>query len=823
MIGTTLFSRSRVATATLSVLMVLVSDGAKATEVPPFVFVSRDVSRGANVDSPGMEPDGGWARLMVREADGSVRALVENTESPPSQPVDFADPAVSYDGEHVVFSAFSKATGHWRIYEVGADGSGLRQVTTDSHSLDLLRYGAARSHLLGFDDMDPCYLPDGRICFVSTRSPGLAPDRRHRTTNLYVVNRDGSDLRRITAERYGADTPSVDPLSGQIVYSRWWRSPSLSAPSEVETAPQEPPPVPPGGYYSNRPPPPPPPPKPDPAMISVPETSFLGLNSWFLASIDPDGTDMQMFSGFHFDRELTQAWKPSFREDGDVYALFLRRTPFFGTTVRMGVRWLERGLVEPVAVGGPQTFAGTNPADAYLYSSVEALPGGGMLVSAATTERPEIVDIYLRSSPEAPLQKLFGYLGRTEVDAVPLISRDLPPLIEDQVESGFSDEAVLSVEEAYSRGSFKFIVENIHANADIDVAMPNAPPIGKDLTIEFFMNPQRTAPHHGDHPLLLARRVIPPSGRVEVELPAGVPLFEVLRTPEGDFASGRDGQVYHVGGMNFGHAGQDARCVGCHVGHSRMEVPADPTFTNLATSADIEAPFPLTAFTEPFRPENLVDRSTAERTGEWTTPDGMSRATIELSWSSPIEAKELRLYGVRPREGTTLEVGQAIATFRNGAAVSDLKTILGPLSPTGTSISLEGMPPFDSLELILDDVTGEYQSRQRVALAEIEVVGRSVGTMAAGPFMRGDADCNLFIQATDALVLLQGLFDGNGSPCCEAAADADGSETVNIVDAVYLLNYMFLDGPPVPEPRFCGIARTVSLTCQETACESGSE
>ena len=33
--------------------------------------------------------------------------------------------------------------------------------------------------------------------------------------------------------------------------------------------------------------------------------------------------------------------------------------------------------------------------------------------------------------------------------------------------------------------------------------------------------------------------------------------------------------TFHVGGMNFGQADTTARCVGCHTGHSMIEVPED--------------------------------------------------------------------------------------------------------------------------------------------------------------------------------------------------------------------------------------------------------
>jgi hypothetical protein len=50
---------------------------------------------------------------------------------------------------------------NWRLFEIGVDGVGLRQVTPDD--------GEDVAHF------DPCYLPDGRIMFRLDRGlPGFA-------------------------------------------------------------------------------------------------------------------------------------------------------------------------------------------------------------------------------------------------------------------------------------------------------------------------------------------------------------------------------------------------------------------------------------------------------------------------------------------------------------------------------------------------------------------------------------------------------------------------------------------------------------------------
>jgi hypothetical protein len=62
------------------------------------------------------------------------------------------DPQVHYDGTKILFSYRKGGTENYLLYEISADGTGLRQLTDGS-----------------YDDIEPTYLPDGRIVFVSTR------------------------------------------------------------------------------------------------------------------------------------------------------------------------------------------------------------------------------------------------------------------------------------------------------------------------------------------------------------------------------------------------------------------------------------------------------------------------------------------------------------------------------------------------------------------------------------------------------------------------------------------------------------------------------
>ena len=77
----------------------------------------------------------------------------------------------------------------------------------------------------------------------------------------------------------------------------------------------------------------------------------------------------------------------------------------------------------------------------------------------------------------------------------------------------------------------------------------------------------------------------------------------------------------------------------------------------------------------------------------------------------------------------------------------------------------------------------------------------------AGPrFVRGDADDNGVVNLTDAIFNLNYLFIGGAAPTCMDSSDADNSGTLQLTDGIFLLNYLFIGGAPPPDPgRECGL------------------
>jgi len=130
---------------------------------------------------------------------------------------------VNYELDTVVFDYKDARDNGYRIWEIGLDGQGLRRVLAPpaDEAAIVKKYRKGYHH--GTDDMHPCYLPDGDICFISTRCQyGIlcdAPDI-FSTTILYRMKADGSGLRPLSNSAVSEQAPSVTP-DGRIVYSRW--------------------------------------------------------------------------------------------------------------------------------------------------------------------------------------------------------------------------------------------------------------------------------------------------------------------------------------------------------------------------------------------------------------------------------------------------------------------------------------------------------------------------------------------------------------------------------------------------------------------------
>jgi len=125
----------------------------------------------------------------------------------------FLSPELAFDAQTIMF-AFTECRAKktytwgpeisWHLFKVGADGTGLVQLTD----------GDA-------DDFDPCFLPNGRVAFISLRRGGYLRCGRHCPVyTLFSMEPDGSDILPLSFHETHEWHPSVTN-EGMIAYTRW--------------------------------------------------------------------------------------------------------------------------------------------------------------------------------------------------------------------------------------------------------------------------------------------------------------------------------------------------------------------------------------------------------------------------------------------------------------------------------------------------------------------------------------------------------------------------------------------------------------------------
>jgi hypothetical protein len=113
-------------------------------------------------------------------------------------------PDLSYDAKKVVFCKMDSDGPGFQLWEVNIDGTGLKQLTNSD-----------------FDDLDPIYLPDGKIMFSTTRSHTYV--RCLPTSASFVIARcdaDGKNIRIISRNSEPDYLPTL-LRNGSIIYTRW--------------------------------------------------------------------------------------------------------------------------------------------------------------------------------------------------------------------------------------------------------------------------------------------------------------------------------------------------------------------------------------------------------------------------------------------------------------------------------------------------------------------------------------------------------------------------------------------------------------------------
>ncbi|MCF7957225.1 MAG: hypothetical protein K9M57_02120 [Phycisphaerae bacterium] len=123
----------------------------------------------------------------------------------------FLSPELSFDSKEILFASTQCQGDAWspessfHIFRMNVDGTGLTQLNDGS-----------------WNEFDPCWLPNGRIVFISERRGGFGRchPRPVPTYTLFSMNRDGGDIVPLSYHETNEWNPSINN-NGMIVYTRW--------------------------------------------------------------------------------------------------------------------------------------------------------------------------------------------------------------------------------------------------------------------------------------------------------------------------------------------------------------------------------------------------------------------------------------------------------------------------------------------------------------------------------------------------------------------------------------------------------------------------
>lgn len=191
------------------------------SDVPGVVFSKRSVDAiGDPLDPIGFSAGGDLMTLAPASPSGKLRNLTEdltNGQGDVSDPEIF--PQTETDSFRIVFAMRKNSTDKWHLYEVTVKADGSRD-------------GAPVQLTCGNDnEVDPAYLPDGRIVFSSDRPGHLDEYERRKSTLLHVLDRsksritgqpdcDGGEVVQISFNQ-SHDRNSTVLKDGTILFSRW--------------------------------------------------------------------------------------------------------------------------------------------------------------------------------------------------------------------------------------------------------------------------------------------------------------------------------------------------------------------------------------------------------------------------------------------------------------------------------------------------------------------------------------------------------------------------------------------------------------------------
>jgi hypothetical protein len=435
-------------------------------------------------------------------------------------------PDLSVDGTRVVFSfadhTVPRELRQFLLYEIGIDGSALRQLTGTPADPML---GAGGRMTVMCEDYDPCYLPDGGIAFISTRNQGGVRchygGRYCPTYLLYRCDANGSNIRQIS---FG-EANEWDPVvlhDGRILWTRW--------------------------DYINRP------------VIPT-----LGL--W---TIHPDGTSASHFFGNYTSNPCRICQARPIPDSHKVIATTAgHHTIHAGSLILIDRNVDEDGLSAISRLTPDANFPETEPHSPVSYSTPFPLSEDLFLASYCPDPYPGLMHYLPRRNGYGVY--LIDTLGGRELihrdpdtscfAPIPVQPRQLPPVLsaldEITTHSNRSQTGTFVLQDVYQstqgiqRGEIRWLRVN-----ELIPQPTQRVPCSSRVNFEVLKRVVGTVP-------------VDASGSVAFEAPAGVPLqFQAL--DENGMAIMTMRTFTHL------QPGETASCVGCH--EPRSSTPHDQGF-----------------------------------------------------------------------------------------------------------------------------------------------------------------------------------------------------------------------------------------------------
>lgn len=452
-------------------------------------------------------------------------------------------PDLAYDGKRILFAYADHTTQQqnqlrgYFIYEYSLETGQVRQVTGTKRDP---RAGQRDRETVLIEDMDPCYLPDGGIAFISTRSQQYGRCHGTRYVPSYTMYRgelDGSNIRPLSYNESNEWGPSVLP-DGSLIYTRWdyvnrhdtiYQSLWTMRPDGTQTA----------HYYGNN--------SAAPCLIgearAIPHSPKVistaaahhGQMLGTLISIDPR-------QGQEHGQPLTWV-TPELR--------------FPESGVPAGITMTAYPLLEDIP---------------YSANALHTPRRGESIIPStgrAATPWPLSEDLFLCTYQHGPLHAIYlvDSLGGRELihadatiscfDPIPLKRRPMPPVIPSAVTDPNKKTGVFVVQDLY------------RSTQAIPAGSIKAMRINEIISQPTAAVPPRSYVHNEVVKRILGTVPVAPDGSVAFEAPANVPMqFQLL--DENGMA------VMTMRSLVYLQPGERATCVGCHGPRNNTKPPEIP-------------------------------------------------------------------------------------------------------------------------------------------------------------------------------------------------------------------------------------------------------